>query len=760
MGRLSDAIRILESCGVAPDCVETLMALEDKHPQADDWETIDICQLQRLPVASDQVLFLIQSLPRCSSPGRDGLRSEHLQVAVHAVADHRRENFMNMMAKWLELLVNGEVSDEIRQFYASAPLTALLKPDGGVRPIAVGEIWRRLTSKLALSSVITRAINLLEPQQLGVGVPNGVERIVHEVQEWYDGNKDNEDKVLTQVDFRNAFNTLFRYPIFTQIARTFPEILRYIQYCYAKRSRLYFGKSFIWSCSGVQQGDPLGPLLFALTLLPVIQKIEEECVLDVNKWYLDDGCLAGQKQEVQKALSILERECAKIGLFLNKSKTTIFGAGSSDFAFEGLKKIEGDGIVLLGAPVGSDVFISDYAQTKIEALQNRLQLTECLQNPQYQLPLLRFCIGLPRVNHLFRLCHPEVIKEAINSCDTLLDSYISTNLFGHALSPFQRRLISLPVSQGGLGLSIAKDIALCAYTGSLFQVTKNTPSIHDKATKSLEEWNLRVQKSITTEEMSRSIHPQKLLTAKIHEATKEWLVSEHVPLVMRTRVNEVMDKDSGLWVTARPSKYHGTLLKRWEFSLALQFRYGCNLVDKEGSCSLCIGSRDIGGIHDTECKGDGRHWSRHNLVRDTLLKIVREAGYSGDREVPHLLGEESDERPADVLIRGYEGGQDLCVDVAVVSAFSSTNHLKEAEDLKRRRYESSCHTHDLRFTPFILNTLGNFGSSCVDLIKTLAVGMADRERSEGVFKFVRRIKERLQIASQRGVAWSLKNCTK
>jgi hypothetical protein len=40
--------------------------------------------------------------------------------------------------------------------------------------------------------------------------------------------------------------------------------------------------------TGVQQGDPLGPLLFCLTLHPVIKSLKSE----FNVWYLDDGVLA------------------------------------------------------------------------------------------------------------------------------------------------------------------------------------------------------------------------------------------------------------------------------------------------------------------------------------------------------------------------------------------------------------------------------------------------------------------------------------
>ena len=64
------------------------------------------------------------------------------------------------------------------------------------------------------------------------------------------------------------------------------------------------GKDTIVSCCGVQQGDPLGPLGFALTLHLIV-----ECIvpgLALNAWYLDDGMLVGTPAELAAALAIIE----------------------------------------------------------------------------------------------------------------------------------------------------------------------------------------------------------------------------------------------------------------------------------------------------------------------------------------------------------------------------------------------------------------------------------------------------------------------
>ena len=81
-----------------------------------------------------------------------------------------------------------------------------------------------------------------------------------------------------------------------------------------------FGSRTIASESGVQQGDPLGPLLFALALQPVLRELATSRAsggLELVYSYLDDLCLAGDELAVATALNTLRARCADIGLVLS-----------------------------------------------------------------------------------------------------------------------------------------------------------------------------------------------------------------------------------------------------------------------------------------------------------------------------------------------------------------------------------------------------------------------------------------------------------
>ena len=70
---------------------------------------------------------------------------------------------------------------------------------------------------------------------------------------------------------------------------------------------------------GVQQGDPLGPLLFCLVLNILVKDIcsDPNCAnlsLSFHSWYLDDGVVAGPSLAVQKVLALIEEKSPPLGL--------------------------------------------------------------------------------------------------------------------------------------------------------------------------------------------------------------------------------------------------------------------------------------------------------------------------------------------------------------------------------------------------------------------------------------------------------------
>lgn len=78
---------------------------------------------------------------------------------------------------------------------------------------------------------------------------------------------------VLKLDFSNAFNECQRNYIFNKVGKDQPEILAWTQYCYHPAADLHFRDNRLLSSTGVQQGDPLGPLLFSLVLADLIDTI-------------------------------------------------------------------------------------------------------------------------------------------------------------------------------------------------------------------------------------------------------------------------------------------------------------------------------------------------------------------------------------------------------------------------------------------------------------------------------------------------------
>ena len=201
-----------------------------------------------------------------------------------------------------------------------ASLFGCKKKGGGHRPIAVGEVLHRLTSKYVCWAVRADAIRILSPLQVGVGLPVGCEAIVHSVtsvQE--DVSVPPDDSCTLLVDFSNAFNSVDREGMFRVVRARIPSMAAWLECCCGSQPLLHLGEHTILSCCGVQQGDPLGPLGFALALHPIIEKIKEEVPsLLINAWYLDDGTLCGSVGDLCSALAIIESEGPSRGLLLNR----------------------------------------------------------------------------------------------------------------------------------------------------------------------------------------------------------------------------------------------------------------------------------------------------------------------------------------------------------------------------------------------------------------------------------------------------------
>ena len=136
------------------------------------------------------------------------------------------------------------------------------------------------------------------------------------------------------------------------VVKYVPEIFAFCSKSYTCQPTIMFNEHSIISATGTQQGDPLGALLFCITLQPVLEQVTSE----LNIGYLDDITLGGIAADVGRDVEMIRVEAGRLGLMLNDAKCELIYNGFNECshpAFSGFIRIDSDDATLLGSPLCS-----------------------------------------------------------------------------------------------------------------------------------------------------------------------------------------------------------------------------------------------------------------------------------------------------------------------------------------------------------------------------------------------------------------------
>ncbi|KAJ9445886.1 Retrotransposable element SLACS 132 kDa protein [Diplonema papillatum] len=386
--------------------------MREKHPEAAPPPGLRGVQRQEVDsphVTKEAVKKALRSMPRGTAAGPSGLTAQHLLDLLGPACP-----LAEPLAAAVGCLAVGKMAESARPFWYGAKLVALGKKDGGLRPIACGEILRRLAAKVLMADKeVKKAIEkaLLGATQTGVGRKAGADAMLTSMRRI--GAlcmSEGPGKGVVKLDLKNVFNLLDRQSILLAVAEEVPALARYAEAAYGARSQLTFGHEVVWSESGVQQGDPLGPLFFSLVLKKVLERVErgmgelEGDFLEARSFYLDDGALAGTWQALANWVALFEREGAQAGMFLNreKSEVVVHPVEAVPGQFQGMKHKLLDNWELLGAPLGGPEVVAAAVERALEKADKKSRAISTLPDPHVALALLRTCAGFATVVSLMR----------------------------------------------------------------------------------------------------------------------------------------------------------------------------------------------------------------------------------------------------------------------------------------------------------------------------------------------------------------------
>ena len=424
-----------------------------------------------LVIDPDMVRKALSSFAPISGARPSGLRPSHLQEALRHSSGDRT---LRLISEVVQLMLRGEIPEDIRPWICGASLMALRKPNGPLRPVAVGESLRRLCSKVAVELMGSSVRSILEPTQVGVQTKAGCEAVTHTTRQWTQTVCDDPDRVLVLLDLSNAFNCVSRGAVLSAVRRHFPWMTPWADTCYRHDSNLLVGSSRIRSRRGVQQGDPLGPSLFSLAVHPCVieatrvSEAQFPLELDYKAFFLDDGTIAGKAQAVQLFLDSLERLFLEIGLEIARNKTKVILACSAVQNFThltisraavGCRMVISSSWGLLSVPRNGAKLFSIGESTKLVHCSRPSADTTILRGPSPSCALARDgCRTVP----------PPLQAAGLGNADRDIRHSLG-RLVGSPLSDEDWRLASFGVAAGGLGARSAVEHAPAAYVSILAQ---------------------------------------------------------------------------------------------------------------------------------------------------------------------------------------------------------------------------------------------------------------------------------------------------
>ena len=361
-------------------------------------------------------------------------------------------------------------------------MTALSKPDGGVRGIVAGDVVRRLVARTMAQQLGKAVEAATAPHQYALSTKAGCECIAHILQ----GLTDLDDRAtVISVDGVSAFDLISRTAMMRGLLRVEggSQALPFIRMFYGAPSEYLWEDSSgtvhtIPQGEGGEQGDPLMPLLFAVGQHEALEAISDQLPEgDHLLAYLDDTYIVTQPERVSDAYRCLDTELwNRARIRIHGGKTKIWNrSGIRPPICDVLERIarasdpsavvwrgsdlpfDQQGLKVLGSPLGHPAYVQKFLEKvtwKHQLLLDRIPLVQDLQCAWL---ILLHCAAA-RANFLLRVVRPDAVAQFAQNNDRELWRCLSRILDVDLdqCEAGMKASATLPLSMGGLGLRSAQ----------------------------------------------------------------------------------------------------------------------------------------------------------------------------------------------------------------------------------------------------------------------------------------------------------------
>lgn len=748
LGKVSQAMKFVNNedstKGVHPLSDEIKQLLEEKHPKARDVDE----EILLPPTANDPEPVIYESIDGTSVyraakqlEGSGGPTLIDADGWKHILCSKSygkaSQDLCDAIADLAKKLCRDDINPALlHEFVANRliPLDKGADKEGnpGVRPIGIGEILRRIVGKVIVGNIREDIINAAGPLQTCAGLKSGIEASIHAMRKIF-GKEDTEALLL--VDAENAFNNLNRKAALHNIKELCPPFFRYLSNTYQLPAKMIINDTEKTDCilseEGSTQGDVTAMAMYAIGIRPLIDVLHEST--DQSKcqqvWYADDSSVAGKLQEMRKWWDILNMAGPKFGYIPKPIKTILILKDPEKLPlatelFSGTNiQITTIGERHLGAVIGTTEFRREYVTNKVNKwIEDVAELAEIAKDePQVaysaytKAMCMRWCFLQRTV--------PD-IKEYFIPLEEIIREKLIPAIIGKAVTDLERKIISLPVRLGGMGIQNPTLTAQIEFRNSSV-ITRNLTELIMSQETNLENYDAARMKAVInqlkTEKEERRI-----------ECLQE--VLDLVDVKLKRSIELAGEKGAGAWLTALPLKSMGYTLNKQEFRDAICLRYGWKIPNTPLFCN-CKKKNDVN--HTLNCKLGGYVHMRHNNLRDLEAFILKEV-CKDVRTEPGLLpvgnaevnsrNLEEKSRP-DVSAVGVWGPNERTfLDVRVIHLNSDSyadqtpeQVYQEKEREKKRAYNDRIlQVEKGSFSPLTFSTTGGMGPECTRFHKRVA----------------------------------------
>ena len=268
MGELSAARQALEGAPVAPG-THASPALPREPLRA------EIANLQpSVPFQLDTDLFLVnlRKSRRGAAPGPSGMHSDHLFPLLERPRDSE------LLAQVASAMAVGDIPDDILDIIRLGRVTALQKPDGGIRGIVVGYVLRRLVARTIVKQVEEGRSSHCS-FQYALSTETGCECVAHILQTFTDVD---ERATIVSINGIGAYDLISRNAMLQGLPmmENGDRVLSFVRCFYGSPSTYMWEDEMgvsqdIPQGEGGEQGDLLMPMSFALGQHRALLAIQE-----------------------------------------------------------------------------------------------------------------------------------------------------------------------------------------------------------------------------------------------------------------------------------------------------------------------------------------------------------------------------------------------------------------------------------------------------------------------------------------------------